>query len=109
MYPPAMVLLKVCTMPFQLPTPSGGTYEVEVGTSVAIPVYGIHQDPQYFPDPEHYDPERFSEENKKIRHRHSYLPFGEGPRMCLGKNSIIILRSHALFSEESTKQWSLRF
>jgi cytochrome P450 family 6 len=71
-------------MPFQLPTPSGGTYEVEVGTPVAIPVYGIHHDPQYFPDPEHYDPERFSEENKNTRHRHSYLPFGDGPRICLG-------------------------
>ena len=91
-------------MPFQLPTPSGGTYKVEVGTPVAIPVYGIHHDPQHFPDPEHYDPERFSEENKNTRHRHSYLPFGEGPRMCLGKNTIIILRSRALFPEESTEQ-----
>lgn len=71
-------------MPFQLPTPSGGTYEVEVGTPVTIPVYAIHHDPQYFPDPEHYDPERFSEENKNTRHRHSYLPFGDGPRICLG-------------------------
>jgi cytochrome P450 family 6 len=84
MYPPGLALLKVCTMPFQLPTPSGGTYEVEVGTSITIPVYGIHYDPQHFPDPENYDPERFSEENKKNRHRHTYLPFGDGPRMCLG-------------------------
>ena len=108
MYPPGLVLLKVCTMPFQLPTPSGGTYEVEVGTPIAIPVYGIHHDPQYFPNPEQYDPERFSEENKKTRHRQSYLPFGDGPRMCLGMNTIIILRSHALFSENGKKQWTLR-
>ena len=107
MYPPGLALLKVCTMPFQLPTPSGGTYEVEVGTSITIPVYGIHYDPQHFPDPENYDPERFSEENKKNRHRHTYLPFGDGPRMCLGKNTIIILGSRALFSEESIEQWSL--
>jgi cytochrome P450 family 6 len=108
MYPPSLVLLKVCTNPFQLPTPSGGTYDVEVGTPVTIPVYAIHHDPQYFPDPGHYDPERFSEENKNTRHRHSYLPFGDGPRICLGMNTIIILRSHALFSEESREQWTLR-
>jgi len=90
MYPAGLVQLKVCTMPFQLPTPSGGTYEVEVGTPVVIPTYAIHHDPQYFPDPERYDPERFSEENKNTRHRHSYLPFGDGPRMCLGMNTIII-------------------
>jgi Cytochrome P450 len=102
MYPPGLVLLKVCTMPFQLPTPSGGTYEVEVGTPAAISVYGIHHDPQYYPDPERYDPERFSEENKTTRHRQSYLPFGDGPRMCLGMNTIVILRSQALLSEEST-------
>jgi cytochrome P450 family 6 len=107
MYPPALVMLKVCTMPFQLPTPSGGTYEVEVGTPLAIPVYGIHHDPQYFSNPENYDPERFSEENKKTRHRQSYLPFGDGPRMCLGMNSIITLRLDALFSEEGTVQWTL--
>ena len=107
MYPPLMALTKVCTMPFQLPTPSGGTYEVEVGTPIAIPVYGIHHDPQNFPDPEHYDPERFNEENKNTRHRQSYLPFGDGPRMCLGMNTIIIVRSHELFSEESRQQWTL--
>jgi hypothetical protein len=36
------------------------------------------------------------------------LPFGDGPRMCLGMNTIIILRSHVLFPEESTVQWTLR-
>jgi cytochrome P450 len=104
MYPPGLVLLKVSTMPFELPTPSGGTYHVEVGTPVAIPVYSIHNDPQYYPDPDCYNPERFSEENKKERHKQSYLPFGDGPRMCLGMNTAIILRSQALFSEENTVQ-----
>ncbi|XP_023720072.1 cytochrome P450 9e2, partial [Cryptotermes secundus] len=84
MYPPAMAMIKLCTKPFKLPTPSGGTYEVEVGTPVVLPLYAIHCDPQHFPDPKRYDPERFSEGNKQSRHRYSYLPFGEGPRMCLG-------------------------
>jgi cytochrome P450 family 6 len=90
MYPPGMFLVKMCTKPFELETPSGGTYEVEVGTPVAIPLYAIHNDPQHYPDPKSYEPERFTEENKKTRHRHSYFPFSDGPRMCLGTSIIII-------------------
>jgi cytochrome P450 family 6 len=92
MYPAGMVILRLCTKPFKLPTPSGGTYEVEVGTPVAIPVYAIHYDPQYYPDPTHFDPDRFTEENKQTRHRYSYLAFGEGPRICLGANTMLISR-----------------
>jgi len=87
-YPPVTFLMKVCTKPFQMETPSGGTYEVEVGTPVVIPVYAIHRDPQHYPDPERYDPQRFSEENKNSRHRQTYLPFGDGPRICLGMRTV---------------------
>ena len=89
MHPVVPFMNRLCTKPFQLPLPDGKTYTVEVGTPVVTPVLGIHNDPEYFPDPEKFDPERFSEENKEKRPKYTHFPFGEGPRTCLGKCYII--------------------
>jgi cytochrome P450 len=58
---------------------------VEKGTKLLVPILGLHHDSKYYPDPERFDPERFSEEEKRKRPKFSYLPFGEGPRMCIGE------------------------
>lgn len=60
-----------------------------IGTRVHIPVLGIHRDAQYYPNPEEFNPENFSQENKAIRPDYTWMPFGEGPRMCIGKSGII--------------------
>jgi len=57
---------------------------VEKGIQVVIPVLGLHRDPKYFPDPEKFEPERFSDEAKRHRPNYVYLPFGEGQRICIG-------------------------
>ncbi|KAK0166957.1 hypothetical protein PV327_004421 [Microctonus hyperodae] len=57
---------------------------IEKGTPVFIPMMGLHYDPQYFPEPDKYDPERFTENNKKLRKSCVYFPFGEGPHICIG-------------------------
>ena len=61
---------------------------VEKGTQILVSVYGLHHDPKYFPHPERFDPERFNEEETKKRPNFSYLPFGEGPRICIGEYNI---------------------
>lgn len=60
------------------------TFNVEKGRTFMIPVYGFQHDPRYFPDPEKFDPDRFNDENKNNILPGTYLPFGVGPRNCIG-------------------------
>lgn len=75
------VLFRTCTKEYKLPNTN---VIIENGTPVMIPIYAIQRDPSYYKDPEKFDPERFTPENKASRHHFSYLPFGEGPRICIG-------------------------
>ncbi|KAK4874004.1 hypothetical protein RN001_013364 [Aquatica leii] len=56
---------------------------IKKGMIVLFPVVGIHHDPQYFPNPEEFNPDRFSDENKHNIKPISYFPFGVGPRNCI--------------------------
>ncbi|XP_034477529.1 cytochrome P450 6g1-like [Drosophila innubila] len=59
-------------------------YKLETGIPVFIPVYGLQRDPKYWPNPDHFDPERFSPENRKSIVAMAYQPFGLGPHNCIG-------------------------
>ncbi|KAH8384603.1 hypothetical protein KR093_002178 [Drosophila rubida] len=59
-------------------------YTLETGTPVFIPVYGLQRDPKYWPNPNEFDPERFSPENRKKINAIAYQPFGLGPHNCIG-------------------------
>ncbi|KAK7789224.1 hypothetical protein R5R35_007049 [Gryllus longicercus] len=80
-YPPLPVLMRVCTKTFT--EPETGAL-IEKGTPVQIPVYALHHDPEFYPDPARFDPDRFTEEQKAKRPNFVFLPFGEGPRVCIG-------------------------
>nr|CAD7263123.1 unnamed protein product [Timema shepardi] len=79
-YPPLGWLNRECTNSFALP---GTPCILEKGTGIVISLLGLHRDPRYYPDPDRFDPERFTEENKKSRPHCTYMPFGEGPRICI--------------------------
>lgn len=63
-----------------------GGYYVAPGTVIAICIYALHRHPEFWDRPEVFDPERFSPENSVGRHKFAYIPFGAGPRQCIGNN-----------------------
>lgn len=67
---------------YKLPTTD---LTIPAGTCIYISLDGLHKDPKYFPDPDNFDPYRFSDERKQDIVPYTYMPFGEGPRNCIGK------------------------
>jgi len=74
-----------------LPAPKGkGTVTLPAGSEVFIPIFVLHHGKTYYPEPEKFDPDLFTEENINSRPKYTYIPFGEGPRMCIGKDRHLI-------------------
>ncbi len=61
-------------------------YRIPANTMIFISPFVGHRDPTYWPDPEDFDPDRFTPEQTAVRPRHVYYPFGEGPHVCIGNN-----------------------
>ncbi len=51
---------------------------------ILIPIHGIHHNPEFYPNPHRFEPERFLPENRDKLIPYTYLPFGAGPRNCVG-------------------------
>lgn len=81
-YPVIPVMLRKCTKEYPIP---GTNMTIPQGQNVLIPIYSIHRDPEYYPSPDVFDPERFSPENSESRNPSTFLAFGEGPRGCIGE------------------------
>nr|AAI13144.1 Cytochrome P450, family 3, subfamily a, polypeptide 16 [Mus musculus] len=79
LYPITNRLQRVCKKDVEI----NGIY-IPKGSTVIIPSYVLHHDPQHWPEPEEFQPERFSKENKGSIDPYVYLPFGNGPRNCIG-------------------------
>jgi cytochrome P450 len=78
-YPPVAMVVREAVAPFTL----GGEL-VGVSDHVFVPIYAVHHHAALWDGPERFDPDRFTPEAVRARHRYSYLPFGAGPRICIG-------------------------
>lgn len=87
-WPPVLLTDRICSMDYALKDDDGSLIaEFKKDDNIFVPIIGIHRDPTYYPNPDKFDPERFSDENKNKIKPMSYLPFGLGPRMCIGEKT----------------------
>ncbi|XP_064615694.1 cytochrome P450 3A24-like [Liolophura sinensis] len=69
---------------------------ISKGTGISVPVYVLHRDPEYWPNPDKFDPERFSPQNQDKNHPFALIPFSAGPRNCVGKRMALVAAKIAM-------------
>ena len=79
LYPPAWIIDRNCTEDDEI-----GGCGIEKNSLILMAPYVIHRHPAFWTDSERFDPERFARDKSQDRPRHAYLPFGLGPRVCIG-------------------------
>lgn len=82
-WPPISLLNRECSKSTVLTNNDGKTIQLNPGDGVWFPIRAIQNDRKYFTNPEKFNPERFSEENKKKIDPFTFMPFGHGPRNCI--------------------------
>ncbi|XP_051157199.1 cytochrome P450 9e2-like [Leptopilina boulardi] len=113
-YPANAIMNRMCVKKYTLPksTPDSNEYTIEPNSLIWLPIYALHHDENNFPNPEKFDPERFNDDNKKNINPHSYIPFGVGPRKCIGNRFalmeikiliVYLLQNFVIEREERTK------
>lgn len=95
-YPPAPFLIRECSKAYQVPD---SDLWIEEGTALIISCFGLHRDPDIFEDPLAFKPERFLESSTGQGKSDGlfYLPFGDGPRICIGMRMGKLTSKLALF------------
>jgi cytochrome P450 len=92
LYPAAWAIARQSIAPDQL-----GDYQIPAAAGITIPTYAIHRHPDFWQEPERFDPERFREEKAQERHRFAYFPFGGGPRQCIG-NTFALMEARLILA-----------
>ncbi|XP_017770257.1 PREDICTED: cytochrome P450 9e2-like [Nicrophorus vespilloides] len=104
MWPIAFLLDRLCVKEYTIEPkfPDEEAVHLKPGDVICFPVGGLHHDAKYFPNPSKFDPERFSDSNKGSIHPYTYLPFGVGPRSCIGYRFAMMMAKLMFFKLLST-------
>jgi cytochrome P450 len=81
LYPPVWSISRVVLEEHEM-----AGYTIPAGAIVVVSPYLVHRDPRWYPDPERFDPGRWTDEEQEKRPKFSYFPFGAGPRVCVGES-----------------------
>jgi cytochrome P450 len=103
LYPPVWLFARTSTGDLTLPT----GWRTRAGDNILICPYTLHRDPRHWPEPERFDPERFSEARSAGRHRMAYVPFSQGPRQCIG-NEFALMEATIILAM-ACRDWRLGF
>jgi cytochrome P450 len=88
LYPPAYILGRRTYRDVEI-----GGWPIKKNQLVFVNIAGIHRKPDLFPNPDAFDPDRFANDAEKTWPRHAYMPFGAGPRICIG-NHFALMEAH---------------
>ncbi|MGH7896845.1 MAG: cytochrome P450 [Candidatus Binatia bacterium] len=97
LYPPAWGISRQAYQEDRL-----GERRIAKGTVVTLSAYVTHRHPEFWPDPEHFDPERFSPGDDAGRPEYAYFPFGGGPRRCIG-NQFAMMEAQLILAMTSQR------
>jgi cytochrome P450 len=92
LYPPAWVITRMAAEQVEI-----GGYVVPAGSNVIVSPWVTHRDARFFPQPEQFEPERWSREREQAAPKFAYFPFGGGPRICIG-NSFALMEAAVLLA-----------
>ncbi|XP_069694161.1 cytochrome P450 9e2-like [Periplaneta americana] len=99
LYPPVEVIDRKCVKTYTIPgSKTCAEFTFQEGEGLIIPVYSIQHDPDYFENPGRFFPERFNDKNRNRIRPFTYLPFGVGPRNCIGMKFALTLTKLTLFN-----------
>jgi cytochrome P450 len=101
MYPPAYVLGRLALEDVRI-----RGFDVPAGSTLLMSPYVVHHDPRWYPEPFRFDPGRFTAEEAAARPRNAYVPFGGGPRLCIGEG--FAWMEAKLLLATIARRWTLR-
>ncbi|GBP66542.1 Cytochrome P450 4g15 [Eumeta japonica] len=114
MYPPVPGIARKLKEDVQIAT---NNYVLPAGSTIVITIFKIHRHPQYYKNPDVFDPDNFLPENTQGRHYYSFIPFSAGPRSCVGRKYALlklkillstVLRDYRVVSAVPEEQFQLR-